>query len=152
MPIFPFLTIHISLITYKILHPFWPFLFFFFFCFGGWRTTLIAASKTAFTFCIFWETFLQRLSMKRFFSLNTHTHTEATKLSFEKRRNLLCFCTTFNVSSSANQLFQLLTLQRKVRNKSQTLTLGGTRYINRYLAYDLLHKQGIDACSIPEPW
>lgn len=35
---------------YKMVHPFCDFLFFRF-CFGGWRTTLIAASNTALMFC-----------------------------------------------------------------------------------------------------
>lgn len=35
--------------SYKMVHPFCAF-FFFFFCFGGWRTTLMAASNTAFMF------------------------------------------------------------------------------------------------------
>jgi hypothetical protein len=35
--------------SYKMVHPFCTF-FFLFFCFGGWRTTLIAASNTAFMF------------------------------------------------------------------------------------------------------
>lgn len=37
-------------VDHKIEHAFWDFPFFFF-CLGGWSTTLIAASKTAFTFC-----------------------------------------------------------------------------------------------------
>lgn len=37
--------------NYKMEQAFCPFLFFLFF-FGGWRTTLMAASKTAFIFCI----------------------------------------------------------------------------------------------------
>lgn len=40
----------ITVLDYKMEHPFWAFPFFFF-CFGGCRTTLIAASKTDFTFC-----------------------------------------------------------------------------------------------------
>lgn len=35
---------------HKMEQPFCPFLFFFF-CLGGWSTTLMAASKTALTFC-----------------------------------------------------------------------------------------------------
>lgn len=37
-------------LNYNIEHAFWA-LPFFFFCFGGWSTTLMAWSKTAFTFC-----------------------------------------------------------------------------------------------------
>lgn len=42
------ISLHIS--NHNMEHAFCP-LPFFFFCFGGWRTTLIAASKTPFTFC-----------------------------------------------------------------------------------------------------
>lgn len=40
-----------SFTNHRIEHAFCLLLFFFFFCFGGCRTTLMAASNTAFTFC-----------------------------------------------------------------------------------------------------
>jgi len=43
-------SILVLLLVHKIEQLLWAFDFFFFFCFGGWSTTLMAASKTALTF------------------------------------------------------------------------------------------------------
>jgi DUF1365 family protein len=91
----------LHLVNYNIEQAFCA-LPFFFFCFGGWRTTLMAASNTAFTFCN---------------KKNTTTNLNYVlnypfwiRIYNQKTMYLLWFWAAFNVSWCINQLPQLFSL------------------------------------------
>ena len=66
--------------------------FFFFFDFGGWSTTLIAASKTALTFC-------RITKSSTFQSYKPQTNKHASEIKFDNEcMYLLRLWTTFNVN------------------------------------------------------
>lgn len=91
--------------AHNIEHALWP-LAFFFFCFGGWSTTLIAASKTPFTFCGY-------IMFKS--TLIIHNCNSITLVHSYQHEYLLSFWAAFDVFRSTNQLLKLLSLDIDMR-------------------------------------
>ena len=90
---------------HKIPQLFWLDFFFFFFCLGGWSTTLMAASKTALTFC---AGIAQQMEEQRGYIYILHHH----KFNeYGKKIYFLCLWATFNIGSGSNLFSQLISLQ-----------------------------------------